>query len=64
MKKERKRGRKNKKGEEREGKNWRENELKELKGIFIQNESFLRLLKVGGYIYNFKGILYLLIRNP
>ena len=64
MKKERKWGRNNKKGEEREGKNWRENELKELKGIFIQNESFLRLLKVGGYIYNFKGILYLLIRNP
>lgn len=64
MKKERKRGRYNKKGEGREGKNWRENELKELKGIFVQNESFLWLLKVGGYIYNFKGILYLLIRNP
>ena len=64
MKKERQRGRYNKKGEGREGKNWRENELKELKGIFVQNESFLRLLKVGGYIYNFKGILYLLIRNP
>lgn len=59
---------KNKKCKERESNNWKENRLIWLKdsckGMFVWNEPFFRLLEVGGYFYNFKEILSLLICYP